>query len=59
MNVISMNVKSTPTVHLTRLVLLKNVSIHVNESLVEGEQNAKLNNIEQFVSVHEDYKETQ
>jgi hypothetical protein len=58
-NVISMNVKQILTVHLTRRVLPKNVLIHVEDTLVEEEPNARLNSIELFASVLGAYKETQ
>ena len=56
-NVTSMNAEKTLIVHLIRRVSQKNVSIHVKESHAEEEPNAKLNNIEEFVIVQEDYKE--
>ena len=58
-NVTNMNAEKIPTVHLTRLVLPKNVLTHVKESRVEGEQNAKLNNTERFAIALGAYKEIQ
>ena len=56
-NVTNMNAEKTLIVHLIRHASLKNVLIHVKESHVAEEPNAKLNNIEEFVIVQEDYKE--